>query len=49
MSYDQVVAWTSIGSLILFVSLAVYITINVYRPSKRAEMDRLGRIPLDMD
>ncbi len=49
MSYDQIVGWTSIGSLTLFVSLAVYITINVYRPSKRAEMERLARLPIDLD
>jgi hypothetical protein len=47
MSYDEIVAWTSMGSLGLFLGLAIYITIRVYRPSQRAKMEQWARLPID--
>lgn len=49
MSYDTIVDWTSLSSLALFLGMALYITFQVFRPSKRAQMDRMARLPLDVD
>ena len=49
MSYDAAIDWSSLTALALFLGMAVVILYRTFRPGQAKEMERMSRLPLDVD